>query len=117
MHCAKSSNFAYKNNKIKLFEVMKRICAVHYLSLLFLVLCNHLPLAAQSDTAVMRISYDAKFKTCVERPAMQDEMEFVIGNNGASFILRQTYGSSMCLTAWCRLRGDNCNRLWPQAHG
>ena len=75
---------------------------IKILSLLFLVLCSHMPLVAQSDTAVMRISYDAKFKTCVERPEMQDEMELLIGNKWSKFILRQTYDSSMCLTAWCR---------------
>lgn len=64
---------------------MKRICVIHYLSLLFLVLCSHMPLVAQSDTAVMRISYDAKFKTCVERPAMQDETELLIGNKWSKF--------------------------------
>lgn len=85
MHCAKSSNFAYKNNKIKLFELMKRICVIHYLSLFLLALCSHVPSAAQSDTAVMRISYDAKFKTCVERPEMQDEMELLIGNKWSKF--------------------------------
>ena len=58
---------------------------IKILSLLFLVLCSHMPLVAQSDTAVMRISYDAKFKTCVERPAMKDEMELLIGNKWSKF--------------------------------
>lgn len=64
---------------------MKRICVTHYLSLLFLALCSHVPSAAQSDTAVMRIIYDAKFKTCVESPAMKDEMELIIGNKWSKF--------------------------------
>lgn len=64
---------------------MKRICVIHYLSLFLLALCSHVLSAAQSDTAVMRISYDAKFKTCVERPEMQDEMELLIGNKWSKF--------------------------------
>ena len=64
---------------------MKRICVIHYLSLFLLALCSHVPSAALSDTAVMCISYDAKFKTCVESSAMKDEMELIIGNKWSKF--------------------------------
>ena len=68
-------------------------------------------ICGQTDTATLKISYKAAFKSCVERPQLFDDMILLVGKHSSSFYSATNITQQQTLDSVVQTTGGNLSQV------